>query len=182
MDQCVSLSPLWTSKTTWFEFLSWLANSQMIYILIQICDTRSGEVLTSPQNYHWSGCPNLLIHSDVLLLLYMCESILKAFPCCVPTGPAWDVGAPGRQIIWCLFRQVFFKLFQQTFLRIHVLLADSFWRNNFACGNMALLAPCLRLFQWRPSATYRLAPRELPGCSALSALSGYGILNCVKGF
>jgi len=71
----------------------------MISILIQICDTQSCEVPTFLRNYRWSGCHDLLIHSDVLLLLYTwigpeSKYYRKAFPCCVPTGPAWDVGCP----------------------------------------------------------------------------------------
>ena len=43
-------------------------------------------------------------------------------------------------------------------LRVSVQFADSFRKNSFPGGNPRLLAPYLRLFQWRFSASNRLAP------------------------
>jgi hypothetical protein len=40
------------------------------------------------------------------------------------------------------------------FLKVCIQTVDSFQRNSFTCGNLSLLAPYFRLFQWRP----RLVP------------------------
>jgi hypothetical protein len=45
-------------------------------------------------------------------------------------------------------------------------IADTFRRNTFACGNLNLLAPYFRFFQWRLNAPYTLRPGQLPGCPA----------------
>jgi len=48
---------------------------------------------------------------------------------------------------------MFFKLFSpvcpgwQKFLWVHAQIADNFWSNSFAYGNLSLLAPYFRLFR-----------------------------------
>jgi len=52
------------------------------------------------------------------------------------------------------------ELASRTFLMVHAQTVDSFRINSFVCGNLSLPAPYFPLFQRRPTAPYRLAPRE----------------------
>jgi len=56
-------------------------------------------------------------------------------------GPK-HAGAPGRPLIWSLFKPTFRKLFfgveqgRRTFLRTRARIVDNFRRNYFACGKL----------------------------------------------
>jgi len=53
--------------------------------------------------------------------------------CETRAGPRY-VDAPGRQIIWCPFKPLFFKLFRPTTCLACAKTADNFRRNSFAYG------------------------------------------------
>ena len=82
----------------------------------------------------------------------------------IPRADPRLLGASGRLIFWRHFISIFFKIFGlgeglAKSLKALVLMADNFWRNSFACENLSLLPPYLRLFHWRLPASYRLALR-----------------------
>ena len=74
-------------------------------------------------------------------------------------------GLPGRLIIWSPLKSIFFKLLWPTtglgkMLSVFDEIANNSRRNTFACGNLSLLVPYLRLFYWSLRAPHRVA--EVP--------------------
>jgi hypothetical protein len=79
------------------------------------------------------------------------------------TGQIWDVGAPGRVIIWHPLKPIFFKLLGlgqgwQICLRLYAQIVSTSQSNSFVCGVLSFLEPHFTPFQWHLNASYRLVP------------------------